>query len=276
LRQINSLREQACQYGNPETRRKEIAMFAKDTVALVTGAATGIGYATARAYSRAGCRVVVSDRDAKRGEAAAAELRKAGGDAIFIACDVSQPEQVRALHREIMELFGRLDVACNNAGIEGEQAPTAESSLENFDRVIGVNLRGLFVCMQEQLKIMEKQNRGAIANLASVAGLIGFGGLPAYCASKGGVVQLTKTAALEYATSGIRVNAICPGAIKTEMIDRITHKDPETEKAFNALHPMNRMGTAEEVADTIVWITSPQAGFVTGQALAVDGGMVAR
>ena len=167
-------------------------------------------------------------------------------------------------------------MACNNAGIEGEQAPTAESSLENFDRVIGINLRGLFVCMQEQLKIMQKQGSGAIVNLASVAGLIGFAGLPAYCASKGGVVQLTKTAALEYATSGIRVNAICPGAIKTEMIDRITHQDPETEKAFDALHPMNRMGTVEEVADTIVWITSPQAGFITGQALAVDGGMVAR
>ena len=251
-------------------------MFAKDTVALVTGAATGIGYATARAYSQAGCRVVVSDRDLERGEAAAAELRKAGGDAIFIACDVSEPEQVRALHREIIELFGKLDVACNNAGIEGEQAPTAESSLENFDRVIGINLRGLFVCMQEQLKIMQKQASGSIVNIASVAGLIGFGGLPAYCASKGGVVQLSKTAALEYATQGIRVNAICPGAIKTEMIDRITHKDPETEKAFDALHPMNRMGTVEEVADTIVWITSPQAGFITGQALAVDGGMVAR
>ena len=130
--------------------------------------------------------------------------------------------------------------------------------------------------MQEQLKIMQKQASGSIVNIASVAGLIGFGGLPAYCASKGGVVQLTKTAALEYATQGIRVNAICPGAIKTEMIDRITHKDPETEKVFDALHPMNRMGTVEEVADTIVWITSPQAGFITGQALAVDGGFVAR
>ena len=251
-------------------------MFAKDTVALVTGAATGIGYATAKAYCAAGCRVVLADRDEERGVEASAELRKAGGDAIFIACDVSQPEQVRALHREIIELFGKLDVACNNAGIEGEQAPTAESSLENFDRVIGINLRGLFVCMQEQLKIMQKQASGSIVNIASVAGLIGFGGLPAYCASKGGVVQLSKTAALEYATQGIRVNAICPGAIKTEMIDRITHKDPETEKAFDALHPMNRMGTVEEVADTIVWITSPQAGFITGQALAVDGGMVAR
>ena len=251
-------------------------MFTRDTVALVTGAATGIGYATARAYSRAGCRVVLADRDEDRGVEASAGLRKIGGDAVFIACDVSEPDQVRALHREIIELFGKLDVACTNAGIEGEQAPTAESSLENFDRVIGVNLRGLFVCMQEQLKIMQKQASGSIVNIASVAGLIGFGGLPAYCASKGGVVQLTKTAALEYATQGIRVNAICPGAIKTEMIDRITHKDPETEKVFDALHPMNRMGTVEEVADTIVWITSPQAGFITGQALAVDGGFVAR
>ena len=251
-------------------------MFAKDTVALVTGAATGIGYAAAQRYALAGCRVVLSDRDQNRGEAAAATLRKEGADAVFVACDVSDPQQVIKLHAEVIDLFGRLDVACNNAGIEGEQAPTAKSSLENFDPVIGINLRGLFVCMQEQLKIMQKQGSGAIVNLASVAGLIGFAGLPAYCASKGGVVQLTKTAALEYATSGIRVNAICPGAIKTEMIDRITHQDPETEKAFDALHPMNRMGTVEEVADTIVWITSPQAGFITGQALAVDGGMVAR
>jgi NAD(P)-dependent dehydrogenase (short-subunit alcohol dehydrogenase family) len=227
-------------------------------------------------YALAGCRVVLSDRDQSRGEAAAATLRKEGADAVFIACDVSDPQQVIKLHAEIIDLFGRLDVACNNAGIEGEQAPTAESSLENFDRVLGINLRGLFVAMQEQLKIMQKQGNGAIVNIASVAGLIGFAGLPAYCASKGGVIQLTKTAALEYATSGIRVNAICPGAIKTEMIDRITHQDPETEKAFDALHPMNRMGTVEEVADSIVWITSPQAGFITGQALAVDGGMVAR
>ena len=251
-------------------------MFTKDTVALVTGAATGIGYAAAQRYALAGCRVVLSDRDQSRGEAAAVTLRKEGADAVFIACDVSDPQQVIKLHAEIIDLFGRLDVACNNAGIEGEQAPTAESSLENFDRVLGINLRGLFVAMQEQLKIMQKQGSGAIVNIASVAGLIGFAGLPAYCASKGGVIQLTKTAALEYATSGIRVNAICPGAIKTEMIDRITHQDPETEKAFDALHPMNRMGTVEEVADSIVWITSPQAGFITGQALAVDGGMVAR
>jgi NAD(P)-dependent dehydrogenase (short-subunit alcohol dehydrogenase family) len=251
-------------------------MFPNDTVAMVTGAATGIGLVTAETYARAGCHVVLADRDQARGETAAETLREAGADAVFVPCDVSDPDQVRRLHAKIIERHGRLDVACNNAGIDGDVAPTAECSLENFDRVIGVNLRGLFVCMQEQLKIMIDQPSGAIVNVASVAGLVGFGGLPAYCASKGGVVQLTRAAALEYATSGIRVNAVCPGAIKTEMIERVTHHDPEQEKAMRALHPMNRMGTPQEVADAIVWISSPQAGFVTGQAFAVDGGFVAR
>lgn len=251
-------------------------MYPKDSVALVTGAATGIGYAAALAFANAGCRVVVSDRDVKRGEQAAEAIRAVSPGSIFVACDVADPAQVAALHRQIMDTFGRLDAACNNAGIEGEQAPTADCTLENFDRVIGINLRGVFLCMKEQLKIMAPQKRGAIVNIASVAGLVGFGGLPAYCASKGGVVQLTRAAALEYAEANVRVNVVCPGAIKTEMIDRITHKDPATEQAFNALHPMMRMGTVQEVADTLVFLCSPQASFITGQALAVDGGMVAR
>jgi NAD(P)-dependent dehydrogenase (short-subunit alcohol dehydrogenase family) len=251
-------------------------LFKKDMVAMVTGAATGIGLVTAEAYARAGCRVVLSDRDEKRGEVAAERLRTSGADAVFVACDVADPDQVRRLHASIVDRYGRLDAACNNAGIDGEMGPTAECTLENFDRVIGVNLRGLFVCMQEQLKIMIPRASGAIVNVASVAGLVGFGGLPAYCASKGGVVQLTRAAALEYATSGIRVNAVCPGAIKTEMIERVTQHDPAQEEAMRALHPMNRMGTAQEVADAIVWISSPQASFVTGQAFAVDGGFVAR
>lgn len=251
-------------------------MFAKDSVALVTGAATGIGLETALAFARAGCHVVLADRDATRGEAAAEQVRALGRRALFVSTDVADPAQVERLHSEIDTAFGRLDAVCNNAGIEGEVAPTADCSLENFDRVIGINLRGLFLCLREQLRRMEKQGSGAIVNMASVAGLVGFGGLPAYCASKGGVVQLTRTAALEYATRGIRVNAICPGAIKTEMIDRITHCDPATEAQFNALHPMNRMGTVLEVADAVVWLCSPQAGFVTGHALPVDGGFVAR
>ena len=251
-------------------------MFEKDAVALVTGAATGIGLETALAFAQAGCRVVLSDRDAARGAEAAERLRAAGHDTQFIACDVADAEQVAALHRRIAETWGRLDAACNNAGIEGEIAPTGEASLANFDRVINVNLRGVFACMHEQIRLMLPRRHGAIVNIASVAGLVGFAGLPAYCASKGGVVQLTRAAAVEYSEQGIRVNAICPGVIRTEMIDRITHKEPSVEAQYAAMHPMNRMGTPREIADTVVWLCSPQAGFVTGQALAVDGGLVAR
>ena len=250
-------------------------MTDSNAVALVTGAATGIGQATARAFAEAGYHVVLADRDTERGEAAAEALRK-NGRADFIQCDVADENDVARLHSEIMKAHGRLDAACNNAGIEGEQAPTGEASLENFDRVLSVNLRGTFLCLREQMRIMAEQGHGAVVNMASVAGLIGFGTLPAYCASKGGVVQLTKTAAVEYATTGIRVNAVCPGAIKTEMIDRITHEEAEAEAQFRAFHPMDRFGKPEEVADTVVWLCSPQAGFITGHALPVDGGFVAR
>lgn len=250
--------------------------YPADTIALVTGAGAGIGRAIALAFANAGCDVVVADRDTATGEKVAAAIRALGRRALFVACDVADPKQVQQLHQRAIDTFGTIDVACNNAGIEGETAPTADCTLENFDRVIGVNLRGLFLCMREQLKVMVPRKQGAIVNMASVAGLVGFGGLPAYCASKGGVVQLTKAAALEYAEAGIRVNAVCPGAIKTDMIDRITHKDPAAEKQFAALHPVNRMGTVDEIAHTVVFLCSPQASFTTGQAIAVDGGLVAR
>lgn len=251
-------------------------MFSKNTVALVTGGATGIGRSTALAFARAGCDVVIADRDNQRGPKIAEEIEALGRQALFVATDISDAGQVTKLHETIISTFGYLDIACNNAGIEGDQAATAEATPENFDRVIAINLRGVFLCLREQLRIMAAQQSGAIVNLASVAGLVGFPGLPAYCASKGGVIQLTRTAALEYATEGVRVNAVCPGAIKTEMIDRITGQDPATEAEFAALHPMNRMGSVEEVANAIVWLCSPGAGFVTGHALPVDGGMVAR
>lgn len=245
-------------------------------VALVTGAAAGIGKATALAFADAGCDLVIADIDGDRLEALSRTIQDKGRQCLAVPTDVSEPDAVATLHKLAIQTFDRLDHACNNAGIEGLQAPTADTTLENFDRVISVNLRGVFLCMQAQLRIMERQQSGSIVNLASVAGLVGFAGLPAYCASKGGVIQLTRTAAVEYATAGIRVNAVCPGAIDTEMIHRITHNDPETEHAFDALHPMNRMGRAEEVADTVVWLSLPGASFITGQALAVDGGMVAR
>jgi NAD(P)-dependent dehydrogenase (short-subunit alcohol dehydrogenase family) len=246
------------------------------SVALVTGAAAGIGRATALAFADAGCDVVVADLDGERLEGVAKEIEKKGRRALACVTDVSDPKSVAALHDSAVAMFGHIDYACNNAGIEGIQGPTAETTIENFDRVISVNLRGVFLCLQAQLRIMAPRKSGAIVNMASVAGLVGFAGLPAYCASKGGVVQLSKTAAIEYAEQGIRINAVCPGAIKTDMIDRITGKDAEAETQFAALHPMNRMGTAKEIADTVVWLCLPQASFITGQALAVDGGMVAR
>lgn len=244
--------------------------------ALVTGAAAGIGRAIALAFADAGCNVVIADLNGERLTSVASEIEQRGQQALAVRADTADPTDVKKLHDAAVSTFGRLDYACNNAGIEGLQAPTAETTLENFDRVIHVNLRGLFLCLQAQLRIMTKQASGAIVNIASVAGLVGFAGLPAYCASKGGVIQLTRAAALEYAEQGIRVNAVCPGAIKTDMIDRITHQEPEVEAQFAALHPMNRMGTPEEVASAALWLALPGAAFVTGQALAIDGGMVAR
>lgn len=251
-------------------------MLKHESVALVTGGARGIGRATALAFANSGAHVVLSDLHDADGEAVAEEIRSLGRQARYIHCDVSDEDSVTAMMQAVNTEFGRLDYACNNAGIEGEQAPTADSPLENFDRVLSVNLRGVFLCLKAELTAMTGNEGGAIVNMASVAALVGFPGLPAYCASKGGVVQLTKTAALEYAEQGIRVNAVCPGAVQTEMIDRITGAEAEAVEQFRQLHPMNRFATPQEIADTVLWLCSEGSGFITGQALAVDGGMVAR
>jgi NAD(P)-dependent dehydrogenase (short-subunit alcohol dehydrogenase family) len=245
-------------------------------VALVTGAAGGIGRATALAFGREGAKVVVADITVDGGEETVSMIKDAGGDAMFIKVDVADGDQVKAMVDKIVDAYGRLDYAHNNAGVEGAMGMCAECTEENWDRTIAINLTGVFLCSKYEVAQMLKQGGGAIVNTASVAGLVGFAGLPAYCASKGGVVQLTKTMALEYAQENIRVNAVCPGVIKTEMIDRITGGDPAAIEQFTAIEPVGRMGTPDEIADAVVYLCSDQASFITGVPFPVDGGFVAQ
>jgi NAD(P)-dependent dehydrogenase (short-subunit alcohol dehydrogenase family) len=245
-------------------------------VAIVTGASAGIGRATALAFAREGASVALSDVDVERGEKTAAEVAEVGVDTMFVYADVSDAADVSELVRRTVDHFGHLDFAFNNAGIEGGQAPVGECTIENWDRTIAVNLTGVFLCMHEEIPAMLAGGGGAIVNNASVAGLVGFAGIPAYTASKHGIVGLTKTTALDYATNGIRVNAVCPGVIDTEMITRFTHGDQEAAKQLEQTEPVGRLGTPAEIADAVVWLCSDRATFVTGQALAVDGGFVAR
>ncbi len=246
----------------------------KDKVAIVTGGSFGIGRATAVAFAVEGAKVVVADciEDNETMDMIAA----AGGSAIFVKCDVSSDADVQALVAQTVAKYGRLDYAFNNAGIEGAGGTTQMCTEENWDRTIGVNLKGVWLCMKYQIPEMLKVGGGAIVNCASIAGLVGFPNLPAYVASKHGVLGLTKTAALEYSKLKIRVNAVCPGVIKTPMIDRFTGKNKEAEKQFENMEPVGRMGLPEEVASAVLWLCSDGASFVTGDSLAVDGGWCAQ
>jgi NAD(P)-dependent dehydrogenase (short-subunit alcohol dehydrogenase family) len=244
-------------------------------VALVTGGSSGIGRAAALAFARAGYTTVISDVHDEQGSDAAAECEREGATSRFIKCDVSDEASVRSLISQIVSSFGRLDAAFNNAGIEGATAPTGECTTDNFDRVIGVNLRGVWLCMREELRQMTKQESGgAIVNCSSIAGLVGFAGIPAYVASKHGVVGLTRNAALEYAKQKIRVNAVCPGAIETPMLERLMSSGVPRESIV-ATEPVGRLGRPEEIAAAVLWMCSPAASFMTGQAIAVDGGWTA-
>jgi len=245
-------------------------------VAVVTGAASGIGEATAKLFAGEGASLVLADWDADRGEQVAEAVRQNGAKAVFVKTDVSKPEDVQAMINAAVQNYGRLDVIFNNAGIEGEMnKPTADCTLENWHRVIAINLTGVFLGMKYAIPEMLKGGGGSIINTASIAGIVGFAGIPAYCAAKGGVVQLTKTAAIEYAKQNVRVNVICPGVIATPMVDRAIGGSEEARKAFTATEPVGRFGTAEEVANVALFLASDESSFCTGAPFIVDGGFVA-
>lgn len=246
----------------------------ENKIAIVTGGSFGIGRAAAIAFANKGAKVAIVDF--VEDNVTLDEIKSSGGEAIFIRCDVSKDEEVSKMVETVVTTFGRLDYAFNNAGVEGITAPVQECTEENWERTVGVNLKGVWLCMKYEIAHMLRQGKGAIVNNASIAGLVGFPGLPAYVASKHGVIGLTKNAALENAKLGIRVNAVCPGVIKTPMVDRFTGKDKAVEKQFEDMEPIGRMGQPGEVAEAVVWLCSDSASFVTGHAMTVDGGWVAQ
>ncbi len=244
-------------------------------VALITGGGSGIGQATCLAFARAGAKVVVADVSPEGGEATAHAIQKDGGDAIFIRADVCRSEDVERMVKTAAQHYGRIDCAHNNAGINGDFVSVVDCSEENWDRLMTVNLRSVWLGMKYEIPQMLKLGRGAIVNTGSVAALAGYRTMGAYCASKAGILGLTKVAALEYATKGIRVNAICPSTTRTALIAAFVGNNPELERAMDGVQPMQRMATPEEVANTVVWLCSKQASFVTGAIVPVDGGTVA-
>ena len=241
-------------------------------VVIVTGAGSGIGRATAIAFAQEGAKVIVSDIETQDGLATVEAIKKEKGEAYFIKCDVSSEDQVKNLVDKTVEKYGRLDCAYNNAGVEGSPSSTVECSTENWDKTININLKGVWLCMKYEIPAMLKYGKGSIVNCSSIAGLVGFETIPAYVASKHGVIGLTETAALEFAKKNIRVNAVCPGAIHTPMLDRFTHGE---EKAMADQDPMGRVGKPEEIAESVLWLCSDKSSYVTGQSIAVDGGWVA-
>jgi NAD(P)-dependent dehydrogenase (short-subunit alcohol dehydrogenase family) len=242
-------------------------------VALVTGAAAGMGLATARAFAEKGAAVVLADFKEDAVKAEAEKLLAAGHKVLAVRCDVSDDEQVAAMVDRTVAEFGRLDAAFNNAGVMAKIAHTGDSTRDEWDRVIGINLRGVWACMKYELRQMEKQGSGAIVNNASVGALTGNPGIPSYIASKHGVVGLTRTAALEYVKKGIRVNAVNPGLIDTQVARDVVAGDEQAYGEIAKNVPIGRAGRPEEIAAAVLWLCSPAASYVVGHALTVDGGM---
>jgi len=244
-------------------------------VGLVTGGTSGIGRATAILFAQAGAKVVVAGRRETEGAETIELVRAAGGEALFVKTDVSKAAEVETLIQKAVEKFGRLDVAFNNAGVEGVWGPIVRQSEEDWDRTIDINLKGVWLCLKYEIRQMLKQaSSGAIVNMASITGLVGAVGAAAYSASKHGVIGLTQTAALENAKSGIRINAICPGFTETAMADRVL-RVPSVQKYVLSCHPIGRLGKPTEIAEAVVWMCSDRASFMTGQSLVLDGGFLA-
>ena len=244
--------------------------------AIVTGGGSGIGRATALAFARAGARVLVADVDQEAGNNTVSLINAATGKSLFVAADVSQSDQVKSMVDTAISTWGRLDFAFNNAGIQGDISQTVECSEENWDTIMNINLKGVWLCMKYEIAAMLKGDGGAIVNNASNFGLVGSPGMPAYSASKHGVIGLTKTAALENAKTGIRINAICPGPVDTPLVDKIVSRQPEILDAITNREPVGRMGKPDEISGAVIWLCSNDASFVVGAVLSVDGGFVAQ
>jgi NAD(P)-dependent dehydrogenase (short-subunit alcohol dehydrogenase family) len=244
-------------------------------VALVTGGTSGIGRDTAVLFAKEGAKVVVTGRREAEGKETLEMIRAAGSDGLFLKGDVANAAEVEMMVQKTVEKFGRLDIAFNNAGIEGAWVPIVEQSEEDWDRVIDINLKGTWLCLKYEIRQMVKQGGGGtIVNMSSVAGWIGSAGAATYCASKHGVLALTKTAALENAKDGIRVNAVCPAVIETAMAER-AFADPEVNKFVLSQHPLGRFGKPREISEAVLWMCSERSSFMTGQSLIMDGGFLA-
>jgi NAD(P)-dependent dehydrogenase (short-subunit alcohol dehydrogenase family) len=247
----------------------------QDQVVLVTGSASGIGQATALAFAEEGARVVVADVAEEGGHATVELVRKAGGEGLFIPCDVAQPDQLQQLVNEIVRVYGRLDVAINNAGVGGVFARTADVPAEEYHRVVNINLGGVFFGMQYQIRQMLRQGGGRIVNVASLAGLRGFANCSIYTATKHAVVGLTKASSAEYARKNIRINAVCPAYTRSPLFEQLLYLNHSYEEKFKLNIPMRRYGQPDDTAQAILWLCDPHNTFVTGMALPIDGGMMA-
>ncbi|MFP4466590.1 MAG: SDR family oxidoreductase [Candidatus Goldiibacteriota bacterium] len=250
-------------------------IFSGQTV-LVTGGSSGIGRAASLLFANEGAKVIIADLEKKESADTLQKIKDSGGNAEFYAVDVSRAKDVKNFFEEIRNKHGGVNCAFNNAGIEGVQKNLEEGDENNWDKVINVNLKGVWLCMKYEIEQMKEQKSGRIVNMSSVAGLVGFAGNSVYTAAKHGVIGLTKSAALECAKSGIRINAVCPAVIDTKMIERITEKDEDAKRSFAEMQPLGRMGKPEEVAACAAWLCSDLSGFVTGAAIPVDGGYTSR